>query len=72
MPGSVLVDETTSRNISLTVVRSRGTFGDVSVFFYAQSIVDGTNLGLDYRINPQVRAGRLVRASRPAGCRVDW
>ena len=51
---SVLVDET-STNISLTIIRDRGTFGDVSVFFYAQSIVEGTNLGLDYIISPEVR-----------------
>ena len=50
---SVSVDEV-SRNISLTVVRDLGTFGDVSVFFYAQSTVEGTNLGLDYKISPQV------------------
>ncbi|KAL4228132.1 hypothetical protein ACF0H5_013567 [Mactra antiquata] len=48
----VSVDEVSS-NISLTVMRDRGTFGDVSVYFYAQSLVAGTNLGLDYRINPQ-------------------
>ena len=47
------MDET-SRNISLTVLRSQGTFGEVSLFFYAQSIVNGTNLGLDYKITPKV------------------
>ncbi|XP_052793587.1 adhesion G-protein coupled receptor V1-like [Mya arenaria] len=50
---NVLVDETTSRNITLNVERTRGTFGDVSVFFYAQSVVEGTNLGLDYKITPE-------------------
>ena len=51
---SVSVDET-SRNITLTVERSRGTFGEVAVFFYAQSIVEGTDLGFDYKVSPQVR-----------------
>ncbi|KAK3601208.1 hypothetical protein CHS0354_004408 [Potamilus streckersoni] len=49
----VSVDEI-SKNISLTVLRDMGTFGDVSIFFYAQSVVDGTNLGFDYRITPEL------------------
>jgi hypothetical protein len=49
----VSVDEV-SRNISLTVSRERGTFGDVSVYFYVDSIVEGTNMGLDYKVTPQV------------------
>jgi len=47
------VDEIT-KNISLTVFRDQGTFGEVSVFYYAQSIVEGTTSGTDYKIAPQV------------------
>lgn len=50
----VSVDEV-SRNISLTVNRERGTFGDVSVYFYVNNVIEGTNLGLDYKVVPQVR-----------------
>ncbi|XP_069137444.1 adhesion G-protein coupled receptor V1-like isoform X2 [Argopecten irradians] len=48
----VKVDEIT-KNISLNVFRDKGTFGDVSVFYYAQSIMEGTTQGTDYRIIPQ-------------------
>ncbi|XP_060082724.1 adhesion G-protein coupled receptor V1-like [Ylistrum balloti] len=48
----VTVDEIT-KNISLTVFRDKGTFGNVSVFYYAQSIVEGTTQGTDYRIVPK-------------------
>lgn len=50
---SVSVDEV-SRNISLTITRERGTFGDVSVYFYVENIIEGTNTGLDYKVTPQV------------------
>ena len=50
---SVKVDET-SGNISLTVRRTQGKFGTVSLFYYAQSIDEGTNLGTDFKIQPEV------------------
>jgi hypothetical protein len=52
---SVKVDEI-SKNISLSVIRTQGTFGNVSVFYYAQSIVEGTTQGLDYAVTPQVKS----------------
>lgn len=54
---SVNVDEIT-KNISLSVVRTQGTFGNVSVFYYAQSIVEGTTQGQDFTITPQVERER--------------
>ena len=47
------VDEIT-KNISLTVFRDKGTYGDVSIFYYAQSTVEGTTMGIDFKITPQV------------------
>ncbi|XP_061172919.1 adhesion G-protein coupled receptor V1-like [Saccostrea echinata] len=49
---NVNVDEI-RKNISLSVIRTQGTFGNVSVFYYARSIVEGTTQGLDYTITPQ-------------------
>ena len=50
---SVLVDEV-SPAVSLQVVRTEGTFGQVSVTYYAQSITEDTVAGVDYRLEPGV------------------
>ncbi|KAJ8304146.1 hypothetical protein KUTeg_017729 [Tegillarca granosa] len=49
---SVTVDEI-SKNITLAVFRDKGTFGNVSVFYYAQSISQGATPGVDFKITPQ-------------------
>lgn len=41
-------------NVSLAVVRDRGTFGQVSVYFYSQAITPGIQTGVDYKLTPQV------------------
>ncbi|XP_048257204.1 adhesion G-protein coupled receptor V1-like isoform X2 [Haliotis rufescens] len=40
-------------NVSLAVVRDRGTFGQVSVYFYSQAITPGIQTGVDYKLTPQ-------------------
>lgn len=45
-------------NVTLTVVRGKGTFGNVSVFYYAQSLGDGARPGADFILKPQVRKRR--------------
>lgn len=50
---SVAVDEIT-KNITLTVLRDQGTFGEVTVFCYTQSITDGATQGIDYQFDPKV------------------
>jgi hypothetical protein len=50
---SVLVDEL-SPTITLTVVRSEGTFGRVSVSYYTQAVTDDTVSGADYKLTPGV------------------
>ena len=40
--------------VSLTIVRTRGTHGDVSVFCFAQSFGDGASLEIDFRFTPRV------------------
>ncbi|XP_055956200.1 adhesion G-protein coupled receptor V1 [Patella vulgata] len=42
-----------SFNISLSVVRQRGKFGEVSVFYFAQSFQEGSTLGVDFKVSPQ-------------------
>ncbi|CAG2257626.1 ADGRV1 [Mytilus edulis] len=49
---SVAVDEIT-KNITLTIIRDEGTFGEVTVFCYAQGITDGTTQGQDFRFDPK-------------------
>ncbi|VDI35962.1 G-protein coupled receptor 98 [Mytilus galloprovincialis] len=49
---SVAVDEIT-KNITLTIMRDEGTFGEVTVFCYAQGITDGTTQGQDFRFDPK-------------------
>ena len=42
------------QNISLAVVRSMGTFGRVSVFFYSQPVTESTVAGQDYSMEDAV------------------
>lgn len=35
-------------------MRDEGTFGEVTVFCYAQGITDGTTQGQDFRFDPKV------------------
>ena len=53
LPRMHLVEETT--NVTLVVLRSRGTFGEVSVFCFAQSLADGAIRGQDFNFEPRVR-----------------
>ena len=48
-------------NVTLIVVRNKGTFGEVSVFCFAQSLAYGATRGEDFDFNP--------RASRPLSSR---
>lgn len=41
--------------VTLTVIRDQGTFGDVSAFYYAQTLVNGATLNIDFEITPQVQ-----------------
>ena len=50
---SVAVDEIT-KNITLTVLRDQGTFCEVTVFCYTQSMTDGATQGIDYQFDPKV------------------
>ena len=50
---SVQVDEV-SPSISLRVIRTEGTYGQVSVMYYSQSVTEDTDTGTDYRLVPGV------------------
>ena len=43
-----------SPSISLRVIRTEGTYGQVSVMYYSQSVTEDTDTGTDYRLVPGV------------------
>lgn len=47
--------ESVAGNITLQVHRDKGTFGQVSVFCFAQTPKNGANQGEDFNFNPKVR-----------------
>jgi len=52
--------ESVAGNITLQVHRDKGTFGQVSVFCFAQTLKNGANQGEDFNFNPRVRQTVLV------------
>lgn len=51
-------------NLTLAILREQGTFGEVSVFCFAQSLVGGAIRGQDFNFEPRVST-RLLHMKEP-------